>query len=112
VSLIQQPVLPLNISVLHQPVPQLPLYSMCLSYSSLCCLWTCLWSSLSYTSPVLQPELPLDVFVLQQSVLSLDVSVQQTVLPAVIGYTAAYMLPLDVSFLQQPALCCLWKYLF
>jgi hypothetical protein len=55
--------------------------------------------------------------VLQQSVLSLDVFVQQTFLPSVIGSTAAYaasgpvfstaacpVLPLEVSVLKQPVL--------
>jgi hypothetical protein len=56
VSVLQQPVLPLNMSVLHQPVlqPKLPLDIVCMTYSSLSCLWMCLHE-------LQQPELPLDV---------------------------------------------------
>jgi hypothetical protein len=46
--------------------------------------------------PVLQPELPLDVSVIQQPVVPLDMSFLQQ--------PAQSLLPLDVSFLQQPLL--------
>ncbi len=78
VSLLQQPVLPLDMSVLHQPV--------------------------------LQPELPQDVSVIQQPVLPLDVSAQQTV---VIRDTNRKKLPKQIEFrffsVQTENIFCLFR---
>ncbi len=61
----------------------------CLSYSSLCCL--CKDNTGCLDKSVLQPELPLDVSVLQQPMLPLDISVlKQPVLPGRVFSTAAY----------------------
>jgi hypothetical protein len=96
---LQQVVLPIDRSVLQYCTCDCAASKLLkfLFYSSLCCLWTCLFTAAcaiprrvcSVAACAIpgrvssqQPVLPLDVSVLQQPVLPLDVSVlQQPVLP-------------------------------
>jgi hypothetical protein len=84
--------LPLDVSVLWQSV--LPWAS--LSYSSLSCLWTCLFYTTA--SPAL------DVSVLHQDVLPRHVCPTAASAAFGIACPTAAVLPLDVSVLQQPVI--------